>query len=121
MEKVTMVIGASPNPKRVSNIALKKLTKMNIPFIAIGRGDYDLGDIKIIKGMPEDVKKVHTVTLYMNARNQIDYYNYILSLQPERIIFNPGSNNPELTRLALEQGINVVEGCMLIMIATGRF
>lgn len=121
MEKVTMVIGASPNPERVSNVALKKLIRMNIPFIAIGRGDYDLGDIKIIKGMPADVKKVHTVTLYMNARNQVEYYNYILSLQPERIIFNPGSNNPELTRLALEQGINVIECCMLVMIATGRF
>lgn len=121
MEKITVVIGASPNPERVSYTAIRKLNKMNIPFIAIGRKDCDLGDIKIVKGMPEDVRKVHTVTLYMNARNQIEYYDYILSLQPERIIFNPGSNNPELTRLALEQGINVVECCMLVMIATGRF
>lgn len=116
-----MVIGASPNPERVSYEALRKLRKKEIPFIALGRKEYDLGDIRIIAGMPGDVKNIHTVTLYLNAKNQIEYYDYILSLKPARIIFNPGTRNPEFARLARKQGIQVIEDCMLIMIATGRF
>jgi len=116
-----MVIGASPNPDRVSYEALRKLRKLNIPYIAIGKKNYDAGDIKIIKGVPDNIQKVNTVALYLNKKNQVEYYNYILSLKPERIIFNPGTHNPELAKLARKNGISVVEDCMLVMIATGRF
>jgi uncharacterized protein len=71
--------------------------------------------------MPTDIGPVHTVTLYMNAKNQKEYYDYILSLNPKRIVFNPGTINPELAEKARNSGIEVVEDCLLIMLNTGKF
>jgi len=120
-EKVTLVLGASPNPDRVSYEAVKILIYRNIPVIAVGRREFDMGDIKILAGKPEIKEKIHTVTLYLSAANQVDFYDYILSLEPERIIFNPGTLNPELADLATINGIKVVEACMLVMLKTGEF
>ena len=121
MEKVTLVLGASPNPDRFAYKAVRSLQRRNLPVIAIGRRDIDLGNLKIRKGMPDDVGTVHTVTIYMNARNQKEYYDYIFSLNPKRIIFNPGTTNPELADAAKKKGIEVVEDCMLVMLNTGKF
>lgn len=100
MEKVTLVLGASSNPERVAYQAVKSLKKRGIPLIALGRREYEDKDLKIVKEMPADIRHVHTVTLYLSPGNQKEYYNIILSLNPKRIIFNPGSQNPELARLA---------------------
>ncbi len=121
MEKVTLVLGASPNPDRFSYKAVRSLQRRNLPVIAIGRRDVDLGNLKIRKGMPDDIGNVHTITLYMNSRNQKEYYKYILSLHPQRIIFNPGTTNQELADMAKKEGIEVVNDCMLVMLNTGRF
>jgi uncharacterized protein len=121
MKKTTLVLGASARPERFSYEAIRSLQKNNIPVIALGRRESDLGDIKIRKGMPDDITGVHTVTLYMSAANQKEYYSYILSLKPKRIIFNPGTINPELEELALKNGIKVVNECMLVMLDRGLF
>ena len=65
MEKVTLVLGATPKPDRFAYKAVKKLQRRNIPVIAIGRRDFDLGNFKIRKGMPADIGPVHTITMYM--------------------------------------------------------
>jgi predicted CoA-binding protein len=121
IEKRTLVLGASSNPERVSYQAVKSLKKRNIPVIAIGNREYLSEDLYIIKGKPDDIIPIHTITLYLGPANQPEYYDYILSLHPERIIFNPGTHNPELIKLAQRQGIEVVEGCMLVMLKTGQF
>jgi predicted CoA-binding protein len=121
MKKVTLVLGASINPERFAYKAIMELQRKDIPVVAIGKRDSVLGKLKIRKGMPEDIEKVHTITLYMNAKNQKDYYNYILSLNPKRIIFNPGTSNHELAGIARKEGIEVVNGCMLVMLSTGKF
>ena len=121
MEKTTLVLGASPKPERFSYDAIRNLQKNNIPVIAIGRRNADLGDIKITKVLPDGVNTVHTVTLYLSAANQKEYYSFILSLKPERIIFNPGTINPELAEIARKKGIEVVNGCMLVMLNKGTF
>jgi len=121
MEKVTLVLGASPNPDRFAYKAVRSLQRRDIPVIALGRRNVDLGSIKIIKGMPDDIGSVHTITLYMSAKNQKEYYNYMLSLKPKRIIFNPGTINPELAEIAKKAGIEVVDDCMLVMLNTGKF
>jgi uncharacterized protein len=121
MEKVTLVLGASPNPDRFVYKAIRILQRRNMPVIAVGRRDIDLGSLKIRKGMPVDVGVVHTISLYMNAKNQKEYYNYILSLHPKRIIFNPGTTNPELADLARKEGIEVVDDCMVFMLQTSKF
>jgi len=121
MEKVTLVLGASPNPDRFAYKAVRSLQRRDMPVIAIGRRDVDLGNLKIRKGMPADLGFVHTITLYMSAKHQKEYYNYILSLKPKRIIFNPGTINPELSEIAKKAGIEVVDDCMLVMLNTGKF
>lgn len=121
MDKTTLVLGASPKPERFSYDAIRSLQKKRIPVIAIGKREADLGDIMIRKGMPDDITGVHTVTLYLSAANQKEYYNFILSLNPQRIIFNPGTTNPELADIATGKGIKVVNGCMLVMLKKGTF
>jgi predicted CoA-binding protein len=121
MDKTTLLLGASRNPDRVAYQAIKSLKKRNIPVIAIGSREYEDDELNIITGMPKDIGPIHTITLYLGPANQAGYYDYILSLKPERIIFNPGSENPELENLAREQGIEVIEGCMLVMLKTGQY
>ena len=121
MEKTTLVLGASPKPERVSCQAIRSLRKRGIPVIAIGLREAKVGDVMIMKGIPPETGPVHTVTLYMNARHQVVYYDFILSLSPRRIIFNPGTSNPELAEMATIEGIEVVEGCMLMMLHGGDF
>jgi uncharacterized protein len=121
MEKTTLVLGASPKPERFSYDAVRSLQRNNIPVIAIGRRDADLGDIRISKKFPEELTGVHTITLYMSAANQKEYYSSIFSLNPKRIIFNPGTVNPELEEMARKKGIEVVNGCMLVMLNRGSF
>lgn len=120
-DKVTLVLGASANPERVSYEAVRSLIGRGIPVVALGRREYDMGDIRILTGKPELPEKIHTVTLYLSAANQVEFYEYILSLQPERIIFNPGTHNPELADMAVINGIEVVEACMLVMLRNGEF
>jgi len=121
MEKRTLVLGASPKPHRFAYKAVRSLQRREIPLIAIGRKDVDLDGILIRTGKPADIDQVHTVALYLNAERQKEYYDYILSLKPKRIIFNPGTRNPELAELALDNDIEVVDDCLLVMLNTGRF
>ena len=80
----------------------------------------DIGGIEILEGKPA-VEGVDTVTLYIGPARQPEYYDYIFSLEPQRIIFNPGTENPELAKLAQERGIETVEGCTLVMLSIGAY
>ena len=121
IEKTTLVLGASRNPDRVAYQAIKSLKKRDIHVIAIGNKDFEDDEFKIITGMPPDIGPVHTIALYLGPSKQAEYYDYIISLHPVRIIFNPGTQNPELEKIAYKHGIEVVEGCMLVMLKTGQF
>jgi predicted CoA-binding protein len=120
-EKKTLVLGASPNPDRFSYKAIKNLQKRNIPVVAIGKRNAEVNGLPILKGMPADIGTIHTITLYMSSKNQIEYYDYILSIHPKRIIFNPGTENPELAEAASLKGIEVVNDCILVMLNSGKF
>ena len=120
-EKVTLVLGASPKPGRFSYKAILSLQRRNIPVIAIGRRESEVCGLSIRKTLPAGTEKVHTVTMYMNASHQKEYYELIFSLNPDRIIFNPGTSNPELAELAGNRGIEVVNNCMLVMLSTNEF
>jgi predicted CoA-binding protein len=121
MEKLTLVLGASAKPERFSYDAVRKLQKNNIPVIAVGKREADLGDIMISKTVSENITGIHTITLYMSAANQKEYYSLIFSLNPKRIIFNPGTSNQELAEMARRKGIEVVYDCMLVMLNKGIF
>ncbi|TDH23002.1 CoA-binding protein [Segetibacter sp. 3557_3] len=120
MMKKTMVLGASENPGRYSNMAVRKLLAHQHAVVAIGRRPGTIGTVEIIKGQP-DQADIDTVTLYLNPANQREYYDYILSLSPKRIIFNPGTENDELYKLAKQKGIQTMEACTLVMLSTGQY
>ncbi|MFC4263380.1 CoA-binding protein [Ferruginibacter yonginensis] len=120
MKKKTMVLGASTNTERYSNMAVKKLQLHQHPVVAIGNKIGTINDTPIIKETP-DINDVDTVTLYLNPTNQQPYYDYILSLHPKRIIFNPGTENKTLEKIATEKGIQTIEACTLVLLATNQF
>ena len=118
--KKTLVLGASKNPDRYSFIAINRLRKHGHPVVAIGKRESVVADVPIgieKEGYPD----VDTVTLYLSAQNQKQYYDYILGLHPKRIIFNPGAENDELYDLAQQKGIKPVEACTLVLLSTGQY
>jgi predicted CoA-binding protein len=118
--KKTVVLGASDNPSRYSYMAIQRLRQHGHPVVAIGRKNTSVGDTTITTAKTA-VPDVDTVTLYLNRQHQREYYDYILSLQPRRIIFNPGAENEELADMATAKGIKAVEGCTLVMLGTNQF
>jgi len=120
MKNKTLVLGASENPDRYSNKAILKLLAKGEEVVAIGKKSGNVNGVKI-ETEPVQSDDVETVTLYLNPTNQIPYYDYILSLKPKRIIFNPGTENDDLERMAARIGINVLESCTLVMLSTGQY
>ncbi|MCG2616461.1 CoA-binding protein [Terrimonas sp. NA20] len=119
-KKKTLVLGASDNPSRYSYLAIKKLRNNQHPVEAIGKFETKVDDVNIIKEKTP-FNDIDTVTLYLNPAHQRDYYDYIVSLHPKRIIFNPGAENDELAELAKRNNIQPVEACTLVMLSTGQY
>ncbi len=120
MNKKTVVIGASLNPKRYSNLAVRRLKDHAHEVVAVGLREGEINGIKIQTGKPF-VENVDTVTMYVGPQNQSSLYDYIFSLKPRRIIFNPGAENEELEKKAREIGIEVLEACTLVMLSIGDY
>jgi predicted CoA-binding protein len=118
--KKTLVIGASDNPQRYSYLAIQRLLNYNHPVVAVGNKQTQVNEVKIEK------EKIHfdgidTVTLYLNPKNQQEYYDYILSLKPKRVVFNPGTENPELYSILEQNNISYEVACTLVLLATGQY
>lgn len=120
MKSTTLVLGASENTSRYSNMAIRSLVSHGRKVVAIGLKSGRVGDVEILTGQPS-LTDIDTVTLYLSAANQLPVLNYILSLEPRRIIFNPGAENPELVALASSKGIECLEACTLVMLSTGQY
>ena len=119
MKKV-LVFGASFNEQRYSNMAIKKLLKYGHKVIGLGSKPGTLDGVKIISG-PQELYEIHTVTVYLNPMNQRVYYDYIIGLNPARVIFNPGSENKELELLLNEKDIPFERACTLVMLSLNQF
>ncbi len=119
-KKKTLVIGASENPDRYSHLAVQKLMAHQHPVVAIGLRKGCIGNT-LIETEKMAFKDIDTVTLYINPLRQPAYYDYILSLNPRRIIFNPGAENEEFYALAKEKGIMPQEACTLVLLSTGQY
>ncbi len=120
MSKKTLVLGASPTPVRYSYKVVRRLVSNGHEVVAIGKFNGDIDSVPIQTEMVE-IPDLHTVTIYLNPENQEPYIDYILDLNPQRIIFNPGSYNPKLEKLAKMAEIDVLEDCTLVMIETGDY
>ena len=119
-QKKTLVLGASDNPARYSYLAIQRLRSHGHPVVGIGRKNTKVADVNIDKEKVS-INELDTVTLYLNPTHQQEYYEYILSLKPKRIIFNPGTENAELVKLAKEQNIESLEACTLVLLSTGQY
>lgn len=116
----TLVIGASTNPERYSFKAITSLRQHNYPVVAHGLKSGEVADIKIQTEWPSN-ETIDTVTLYVGPQNQSEYIDRILALNPRRIIFNPGTENPAFEQQASEAGILCEEACTLVLLATSQY
>ena len=118
--KKTVVIGASENPERYSNKAVRKLKAYGHEVVAVGLKEGVIDGVRIHADHPAE-KNVDTVTMYVGDQRQPSLYDYIFSLNPKRIIFNPGAENPELEKMAKAKGIEVTEACTLVLLSIGDY
>jgi hypothetical protein len=118
--KKTVVLGATENPDRYAYRAAQSLARHGHPIELVGQREGSVAGATIRTDQPA-LGEVHTVTLYVGTRNLPPLYDYILSLRPKRIIFNPGTENTELQQRAEAQGIETVYGCTLVMLATDQY
>ncbi|MBN1180665.1 MAG: CoA-binding protein [Bacteroidales bacterium] len=118
--KKTLIIGASPNRYRYAHKAAIMLQNMGIEVVPLGIKKGVIGAVPIVCEKLH-VKEVHTVAMYLNPSKQKEYYDYVIKLKPQRLIFNPGTENPELLKLAIRSGIDAINSCVLIMINSGRY
>ena len=119
-QKKTLVIGASENPERYSNMAIHLLLQNKYSVEAVGLKEGFVSNVHIQKGYPH-FDNIHTVTLYVSPANQKNYYSYILGLNPKRIIFNPGTENDELKEMAEDKGIATENACTLVLLRLNQY
>lgn len=118
--KKTLVIGASTNPDRYSNKAIQLLRRHHHDVVALAKRSGKVSDVIIQTEFPEN-EDIHTVTMYVGAIHQAEYFKLLLELKPERVIFNPGTENFELAEMLEAKGIETIEGCTLVMLSTGQY
>lgn len=118
--KKTLVVGASTKPWRYSYKAIESLKSHQYEVVAIGLREGEVAGVPIQKELT-DINNLHTVTMYVGASRQTEYQEWLLKWNPQRVIFNPGAENPELQLLLEENGVEVLEACTLVMLATGQF
>lgn len=119
--KRTLILGASPNPDRYAYKATVKLDKYNHPVFPVGLRDGKIENHSILTNTPV-IEDIDTVTLYIGPKNQPVYYDYILNkIKPKRIIFNPGTENPELEQMAKEKGIETEIACTLVLLSLNDY
>ncbi len=120
MSKNTLVIGASLKGHRYSNIAIKRLVTKGHNVMAIGLREGKVAGVEIVDEKL-NFKNIDTVTLYLNPSRQAIYYEYILSLNPQRVIFNPGTENPAFVELLRKQDIHAEVACTLVLLSTDQY
>lgn len=118
--KKTIILGATPDSSRYAYLAANRLKEKGHSIINVGIKKGEVAGVEIEK--PEHIyTDIDTITLYVGPQNQAGLYQYILNTHPKRIIFNPGTENPELERLASEQGIETMEACTLVLLSISQY
>ena len=118
--KPTVVIGASPNSDRYSYKATISLQQHQQTVYPVGIRTGKINDLDIITDKPHLVN-IDSVTLYVGPNNQAPWMDYIFSLKPKRIIFNPGTENPEFETLAESKGIEALKACTLVLLSINKY
>ena len=119
-DRITVVLGASPNPTRASYMAVERLVENGYPVRAVGIRKGWINGVDIELDRPP-INEVHTLTLYIGEKNMADWRVYALGLNPDRIIFNPGTENPHFEAEARMAGIEVDYACTLVMLSSNSY
>tara|TARA_R110002124_G_scaffold260704_1_gene426614 strand:+ start:637 stop:1002 length:366 start_codon:yes stop_codon:yes gene_type:complete len=118
--KKTLVLGASTKPDRYAFKAITMLVDKGHSVLAIGQNSGEVAGVKIqTKAIP--LKNIDTITLYLNPARQRDYYNYIIEAKPKRVVFNPGTENPEFYQLLELNDIKSEVACTLVLLSTNQY
>lgn len=118
--KKTLILGATPDPSRYANLAANRLVRYGHPIVNVGIKTGEVAGVAIEK--PNHIHQdIDTITLYVGPRHQEDLYTYIIDTKPRRIIFNPGTENYRLEKMAEENGIECLEACTLVLLSTGQY
>lgn len=120
MNKKTLVIGASLNPEKYSYLVIQKLISNDFEIRALGRVEGEVYGVKI-HTLKKMFKNINTITLYLNKKNQVEFYDYILKIKPKRVIFNPGTENIELEYLLSKNNIAFERSCTLVLLGIGEY
>ncbi len=122
MKKKTVIIGSSTNPSRYAFLAAEMLTSHGHEIVPVGirKGEIFGVNIQDLRQKPE-IKDVDTVTLYIGRRHQPEWYDYIISLKPRRIIFNPGTENEDFLNRVNDSGAEAMEACTLVLLRSGQY
>ncbi len=120
MSKKTLVLGASLKPNRYSNYVIHKLVENDNEVSAFGLKTGEVAGVEI-ETVLNHTQDIDTVTLYLNPQRQKSYYNYVINLKPRRVIFNPGTENPEFYKLLSEAQIEVEVACTLVLLSTNQY
>ena len=122
MTKLTLVVGASPHPYRYAHLAVQRLKSQGHPVIAFGKRPGKINDVPILTRAEEvGSPDLHTLTLYLGPDHQAQYAEWFIALKPRRVIFNPGTENPELESRLSREGIEVIRACTLVMLGMGSY
>ncbi len=120
--KKTLIVGATTNPERYAYLAAQRLTEHGHPIVPLGikKGEVAGQPILDLREKPK-IEGIDTITMYIGPRHQGEWMDYLISLKPNRIIFNPGTENEEFEKKAREAGIKTEEACTLVLLSTGQF
>lgn len=122
VSKKTVIIGATNNPSRYAFLAADMLTAYGHEIVPVGIKQGEVMGVPILPIQQQPaIADVDTITLYIGPQHQPEWYHYLLSLRPKRIIFNPGTENEELARMAEGQGVETLEACTLVMLRSGQY
>ena len=120
-EKI-VILGISDNPERYSHKAHQKLLENGFTNqIGISPKKLTLNEIELVDSLHKIKDDIHTLTLYVGSKRLESMIDSILKLAPKRIIANPGTENKNLLSQAKKMGIEVIEGCTLVMLALEKF
>lgn len=122
MSKKTVIIGATTNPGRYAYLAAEMLTEYKHEIVPVGiKSGVVLGkEILPIQSQPH-IEDVDTITLYIGPQHQPEHYEYLLSLKPKRVIFNPGTENAEFEKMVEEAGAEAWQACTLVLLRSGQY
>ena len=119
--KTVVVLGASPKPERYSNQAVVMLKDYGYEVIPVNPSGVSIHGLSTLKSLDDIKVPVGTLTMYVGAKISTGQQDAILKLNPERVIFNPGTENSELENTLENSGIKIIHACTLVLLRTEQF